>query len=224
MLANFLNFRASAQVYKKEVLHTGESVSANSYFLFSSFGNANVRFKNGGSLSAKMNFNLLLSQMEFISPAGDTLALSKPEEIDSIYLNYSVFYYNNEYFEIPPGGDSVRLVILRKATYEPLKIGAMGIASASGSGIQTYASLIDKNGEKNLVMNEDISVTMETIYLLLQPDGKTESATKSNFIKKFTGRKQEIESFIKSNKINFNKQSDLMSLLQFCNHQMTSAK
>ena len=40
-----------------------------------------------------MNFNMLLCDMQFIDPKGDTLEISKTEDIDSIQFKNAVFYF-----------------------------------------------------------------------------------------------------------------------------------
>ena len=210
-----IGIRANAQVYDRRILHMGETLSGDAYFLFPSFAESSVHFKNGGDLSAKMNYNLLLCQIEFINPKGDTLDLAKTEEIDSVRINGSVFFYKDGCFEIAPGGDSVRLVVLRNASFEPMKIGAMGIASHSG-GIESFTSIIAENGVKELVINEDFSITKKTTYFFMLPNGDMQIASKSFLLKTFPSKKKDIEHYIKSNKVNFNRQPDLVKLLKFC--------
>src|SRR5579871_3151016 len=111
ILCLFICSTNNAQVFEKKTVHAGQSLSEFAYFLFPSFSDATVKFKAGGKLSSKMNFNMFLCQMQFIDPHGDTLSLSKPEELDSIYLYNYTFFYNPSvgYYEIYPGKDSLRL-------------------------------------------------------------------------------------------------------------------
>ncbi|MBS1935197.1 MAG: hypothetical protein JST96_14435, partial [Bacteroidetes bacterium] len=158
---------SNAQVFEKKTVHAGESLNDYAYFLFPSFYDATVKFKVGGKLTSKMNFNMFICQMQFIDPHGDTLNLSKPEEIDSIYINNYIFFYNPSvgYYEIYPGKDLLRLAVSRRVTYNAVKIGALGIPSHTGTGIQSYTELVDKStGTKELTMNEDVDVTKETTY------------------------------------------------------------
>ena len=91
---------AHAQVYERKTAHTGESLSQLSYYLLPSFTDTEVKLKNGGQLSAKMNFNLLICQRRFIDPHGDTLNIAKPEDINIIAFDSSSFFYNKGYYGI----------------------------------------------------------------------------------------------------------------------------
>ena len=89
------SFSLKAQVYRKKIVHAGETISDRSYYLFPSFTDARVKLKTGGSLSSKMNFNLLICEMQFISPGNDTLVISNPENVDSILFSNNTFFFNN---------------------------------------------------------------------------------------------------------------------------------
>ena len=81
-----------AQVYDKKTVHAGQSLSEVSYYLFPSFRDAKVQFKKGGELVSKLNFNLLICQMQFIDPKGDTLNLTRLEDIDEIDFDSTFFF------------------------------------------------------------------------------------------------------------------------------------
>ena len=111
----FQSFSVAAQVHDRKVIHADENISDYFIYRFPSFDQATVLFKNGISSTYKMNFNMLLCTMQFIDPKGDTLEISKPEDIDSIRLNNSTFFFKDHYFEIVAAIDSVKLVVSRKA-------------------------------------------------------------------------------------------------------------
>ncbi|HEX5152651.1 MAG TPA: hypothetical protein VFW07_14470 [Parafilimonas sp.] len=213
------SFSARAQVYRKKIVHSGESISDRSYYLFPSFADATVKLKTGGSLSSKMNFNLLICEMQFINPGNDTLVISNPENVDSILFSKDVFFFNKGYYEILASANSVKLAVLRKVSYEPIKIGALGLPDHSGTGIQSYTSVVTYTGEKKLVMNEDVEVTSETAYFLIADSAAFNKANKAAFIKAFPEKEEFIREYLKQNKTDFNKEADLEKLFQFCTTQ-----
>lgn len=207
-----------AQVYEKTTVHAGANLSEASYYLFPSFTDATVKLKKG-ELISKMNFNLLICQMQFINEHGDTLNIARPADIDTIALDSSLFFYKDEgYYEIFAAADFVKLAVVRKVSYEALKNGAFGLASHSGAGIESYTSFISQSGEKQLVLNEDVNILKETTYFLIDSNGEKLKANKSNFLKLFSKDKQLIEAYLKQSKFNFDKQSDLKKLFHFCIH------
>jgi hypothetical protein len=205
-----------AQLYKKKTIHTGETIASASTYLFPAFTNAIVKLKNGGTLNSTMNFNLLICEMQFIDADKDTLVLTKPEEIDSIILNNNAFFYNNGFYEILASSDSVKLAVLRKASYEPVKIGALGIPNHSGTGMQSHTSILTYAGSKNLVVNEDIDITTKTAYFLIRNNEEMIKVNKSDFLKIFPSKEADIQTYLKQNKIDFNKEADLKKLFVYC--------
>jgi hypothetical protein len=211
----FFYFSSNAQVFRKKIIHAGESVSDASYYLFPSFAYAAVKLKSG-TLNSKMNFNLLLCQMQFINVDNDTLVISSPENIDSIQLNNNVFFFNNGYYQVLGSSDSVKLAVLRKVSYVPIKIGALGLPNYSGTGEQTYTSVVATVGEKKLIMSEDVEVTSETDYLLITNGTQFNKVNKEAFIKAFPQQEEKLRSYFKQYRVNFNKEGDLKKLFQFC--------
>lgn len=142
--------------------------------------------------------------MQFIGTANDTLSIAKPGETNSILLNNAVFFFNKGYYEIITSAGNVKLAVLRKVNYEPIKIGALGVPSHSGTGIQSYSSLVTTVGQRQLVVNEDIEITKETAYFLINCNN-TEmiKANKSGFLKLFPHSNQPLQTYFRQNKIDF---------------------
>ncbi len=191
----FLSFSARAQQLTRKIIHAGEDISDYFTYRFPSFEEATVLFKKNDLQTYKMNFNMLLCSIQFIDPQGDTLEISKPEEIDSIHWNSSTFFYRNDYFEILAVSDSGKLVVSRHASLEPVMIGAMGVASRVGSiqGVDKYNQRYLM--QENLRLNQDIYVYQKTDYFLITNTGEFIKANKGNFLKMFADDKKERGSF-----------------------------
>jgi hypothetical protein len=214
----FQSFSTSSQQYDRKIIRAGESLSDYFTYRFPSFEEATILFKNGGTSRYKMNFNMLLYSMQFINPKGDTLEISNPESIDSIRLNNCTFFFRDNYFEIIAAVDSVKLVILRKASFEPVLLGAMDRPerTASIEGIAGNDSRLPM--PMNLRFNQDTYVYEKIDYFLITGKGEFIKATKPNFLEIFNDDKKNIENFLKSNRTNFNKQNDVEKLFRFCTH------
>ncbi|MDR3715363.1 MAG: hypothetical protein P4L51_21360 [Puia sp.] len=196
---------------------SGDNLSDYFTFLFPSFSDAVVLFKNGSSSKVRMNFNTFLSKMQFINPSGDTLVLSGPETIEYIRLNDYLFFYNRYYYQIIDAADSLKLTVCRKTTFDHASTGALG--TTTHGNIESYDSYITPGGDKKLLVRDDMDVIHETIYSLIGKNGATISANKSGFIKTFPDKKKDIENFLKTNKVDFNNFADLDKLFQFCKSQ-----
>lgn len=204
-----------AQTSDKKTVHAGESLSEYFYYRFPSFTDANVKLKNGGTGASKMNFNLLVCEMQFIDPHGDTLSIAKPQDIDSIALGGSTFFYKDGYQEMIRATNLVKLLVVRKVVYEPIEIGAMGLRTHTGVGIKNYSSLIANAGERQLTVNVDIDIAMETTYFLAANDEMLK-AGKTAFLTLFPKNSAAIQAYIKTNKPSFNKEQDIQKLFDFC--------
>jgi hypothetical protein len=215
ILITFLS-SLKAQVYDKKTVHAGQSLSEVSYYLFPSFRDAKVQFKKGGELVSKLNFNLLICQMQFIDPKGDTLNLAKLNDIDEIDFDSTSFFYNEGYYQVLADIDGTRLAVLRTVSYEPIKIGALGLRNHSGTGTEEEGSFVHKSGDKELTMNEDVDITRATSFFLIAGSGEMIKANRSGFLKVFSKNSQSVKTYIKESKPDFNKENDLKKLFRFC--------
>ncbi len=210
-------FFAGAQSYERKIIHSTDNFSDFVTWQFPSFEDAIVRFRNGGTLATKMNFNRLFCSMQFINPKGDTLEIAKPDDIDSIRFSHSTFFYKNSYFEVIGAAGPVKLIVSRKVSIAFVKLGAMGLPARNVS----TGDYVDYTVSMKLLeihADQDIYVNEKTEYFLSNKGGELMKAGKSNFLDVFYSDKNSIEKYLKSNKINFNKQNDLEKLFQFCTH------
>ena len=67
-----------------------------------------------------------------------------------------------------------------------------------------------------LFFNQDIYALRTTSFLIFYMGGQTEDAGKAAFMRIYHGDKGTFDEFVKTNKINFNKQGDLEKLFHFC--------
>lgn len=206
-----------AQTSEKKTVKAGESLSSISYYLFPGFSDAIVKLKDGNTLKSKMNFNLTICQLEFISPQGDTLVIAEPSTVDSIYINNEVFFFaNNVYYQVVAATGAVKLAVERTASYIPVKIGALGLPNHVGSGIETYKNFFLYTGLKTLVASEDIEITVRTTYVLVTGNAQFNRANKNSFMKAFPANEQKIKTYLKQNRVSFDKVDDLEKLFLFC--------
>jgi len=209
-------FICTAQQYQTTTYKAGDDLMQHKDYLFPAFTTGTVNFKAGGSQSYKMNFSTLTCKIEFINPAGDTLSVSKPDEFTSIQIDSSTFYFiDGNYIEVIAASDNIKLAVLRKVSFESVKIGAMGLRDKNHFQVD-YSILLSGQGTTKLTLNEDIDVKKQNIYLIVLSDGSRMIANKSNFIKLFKPGKTDIENFIKHEKINFYSTTDLKKLFSYC--------
>src|SRR5215510_4783128 len=88
VLAMFLFLtRINAQDSNRIFIPAGKSFSdvagLGKAFRFPNFTNGHIYFRDGTQSTAKLNYNFFYKDLEYISPAGDTLALVKDQALQT---------------------------------------------------------------------------------------------------------------------------------------------
>lgn len=203
-----------SQKYNVTTVKAGDELDIHSQYRFAEFTPGEVHFKAGGTIAGKFNFNMLTCKMDFINPAGDTLAIAKPEQVASIQVAGSTFYYAQDYHETIAENDSCRLVVVRKVTVEPVKIGAMGLRNKNGA-VEDYSVLLAPRRPADLILNEDVDIKRQDIYILITPAGEF-TANRAAFVKLFQSRRPGVDAFIKKEKTDFFKEDSVKKLFDYC--------
>jgi hypothetical protein len=213
-----------AQIQEKIRVKAGEDFSAalSSYgiYRFPAFTTAAIFFRNGRQSSAKINYNLVLGEMQFLDDKGDTLVIANPSELRYLYIDTVLFFYDHNYLEVAAGHDDARLAFAQKIKIDFEKIGAYD-RPAAGVDVKTYGSYSSGTGGNiyHLITNEDRIITKDLSYFLIDKYGSAFPATKNNFLRFFSSYKTVTLEYIKTNNIHFSSIGDLKKLFQFCIEQ-----
>lgn len=184
-------------------------------YRFPNFTDGQVYFRDGSMSAAKLNYNFLNKELEFISPGGDTLALVKEQAINikNIIIDSITFYYFNGYLEETAHNEYGRL--LKQQFYVLAgaeKIGAFDQPSGNSS-IEAYSSVRDRTGRsRNLVVKENLILVMATEYFIGDKYNTVLRATKGNMLKLYPKMRTQIESYLRTNHVNFSSGKDLAKL------------
>ncbi|MEP7318602.1 MAG: hypothetical protein ABI921_07665 [Panacibacter sp.] len=208
-----------SQAEQKIRVHAGEdlmkAISDYGAYRFESFTTGMLFYKYRKNSTAKFNYHLLTGEMRFIDPGGDTLAIANPDQVSYINISGSLFYYDHGYLEVIADYDSLQLAVQQKITVDYEKIGAYGQTNTS-SAIDNNKTYSDRFNTYSLTINQDAVVRKNFRWFIVDETGKSTAATKSNILKLFDAHKTEINDFIKTNDLKFNKEEDLKKLLRFC--------
>jgi hypothetical protein len=190
-----------------------QAYSPNGFYRFPQFFKALVYSRNGGRSSGPLfNYNLLSGNMQFINAAGDTLDMGNPENFDSLVFDKSVFVYKDGFMEMVASNDSLRLLkklVLRAQTEN---IGAYGLPNSTAS-ITNMKNFTTGSSVYNLVINQDV-VLDENVTWFFSSGGNTVKANKSNLLKILpVDKAARAEAYLRQNKTNFEKETDLRKLM-----------
>ncbi|MEZ4903452.1 MAG: hypothetical protein R2822_17655 [Spirosomataceae bacterium] len=188
-------------------------------YRYPQFKEGTVSFLNGTSAHVKLNYNFQLGEVQFIGPARDTLSLANEQTIKKIQMGDNTFYYDltHGYVESIAGYPKVQLVIktmFKVAAVE--KMAGMGKSSATSS-IKELNTLTTANSSvQKLASKGDVVFSKESIYFLMDDNRRFYKTNKSGFLKLFSAHKKAIETHLKENPIDFDKEEDLKKLLAYC--------
>jgi len=212
--------RINAQDSTRIFIPAGKSFSdvagPNKAYRFPNFTDGQVYFRDGSMSAAKLNYNFLNQELEFIAPGGDTLALVKEQAINikNIIIDSITFYYFNGFLEEVAHNEYGRL--LKQQFYVlagTQKIGAFDQPSGNSS-VDAYSSVRDdRTGRsENLVVKENLILVMATEYFIGDTYNTVLRATKRNMLELYPKKRTQIESYLGTNHVNFSSGKDLAKL------------
>ena len=212
----------SAQDSTFVTIKTGQSVkdvltSADIYH-YPQFTNGKVFLRDGTKAAGKMNYNRLYGQMLFINPIGDTLALADEKNIKFIVIDKDTFYYDGGYLRLMANGGVVKLT--EKQIWVLADIRKIGThnrptTTVAVTSFSSYTDGRDAAKSKDLIMNEDVVLRKETQYYFGDKYNLFVPASKKGLLQLFPKEQQDIDNYLKENKVNFNKKDDVEKLYQF---------
>jgi hypothetical protein len=169
-IAAFAYLVSNAQDSKIYVVNPGQTIQQvipdSIRYSNLTFQHATVLFMNGNTAEALMNYNLMLQEMQFIDPKGDTLSLADPDKLNLIVLGNDSFYYNKGYLKQLSQLNHVRL--LQRQTIRLSSRNTLGVFDLPAQGAATtYSSFIGNTHDVNLRVNEKLTFKKETQYYLL---------------------------------------------------------
>jgi hypothetical protein len=219
ILCSVLLFSLSLSAQQKKIILISAGTRMIDYFpvkeryRYQDFIDGQVRFKSGKSSEAKLNYNILLGEMEFIQD-NDTLSIARKKDLKYITVAQDTFYYYNGYIESLSGGD-IKVGLLQCIMIKDvLKKGAYG-TTARGASVDTYDSMMAGGLSYDLVPNADIELQRIMEYYLWTYSTGFMQYSKKNVLKLFPGKIDIIKDYLKSNKINFESKDDLLRLTTY---------
>ena len=190
-----------------------------SRYRYPQFKEGTVSFLNGSSANAKLNYNFMLGEVQFIGAVRDTLSLANEQTIKQIQIGDNFFYYDvthgyAERIAAYPKANLVVKTIFKVAAVE--KMAAMGKSSATSS-IREVNTLSNGNSSvQKLASKGDVILSKEKTYFLMDQNNRFYKTNRSGFIKLFSDHKKAIETYIKEESIDFDNEESLKKILLFC--------
>ena len=194
-----------------------DQVSTQMQYIFPEFTDGQVYYLKSSAGIGKLNYNILIGEMQFLDKE-EVMALV-PAGISVVNINNRSFfpYKGNEFAEELLSTGKYKLLVRRKGNVASFaKKGAYG-TSSSTSSITSYSSINSDGQSYNLSVANDVLITVRYFYYLMGENGKyTQITNAKTFTKQFPALRTQIETFVKEQKIRFDKEEDLKKLLVYC--------
>ncbi len=195
---------------------TDQANSTGKYiYRFPSFSEGTIVFRNGLINPANLNYNIALDEMHFISQAGDTLSIADPVTIHFVSLQGQRFYYDKGFLQTVTADGDIILAYKQVIKDNEKREGAFGIETDK-PGVRNY-DFVFINGRKLDLNDDDSNIITTESYFFGDAYGHFFKANKDYILLHYKDYRQELDSFLKTNHISFNRQDDLLKLLKYAN-------
>lgn len=183
-------------------------------YLYSSFKEGMVEFKNGQRFIRPMNYNRIAATVEFINDKNDTLAFADEASVGHINIGGDVFIFNPVCLRLL-SSKKVKLYVYEKMKFgDKQKIGAMGVPN-SGSAIESVEKIDTYQRSYNIDVNETVILSKSSSFFIQTATSEIIPASKKNVLSLLPDKESAVKEYIKSKNISFNKASDLMEMVKF---------
>lgn len=174
-----------------------------------------VYILNGNVVEAKLNYNRIIEEVQFIDLRGDTLSLGDESTIRLIAINQDSFYFDDGYLELIQDYTIVKMALHERIRLaDRQKIGAYGQTNTTVS-IETTGGYLDSYKRYNVVANENLILQWEKHYYLSAKKGHFFIANKKNVLKEFGEYRKTLQDFLDKNDLNYRKEEDIRKLCEF---------
>jgi hypothetical protein len=178
---------------------------------------------NGTVASAKMNYNRVIEEVQFINLKGDTVSIANESTINMVTIGEDTFMFKTVYLEILQDLNVVKLAVrerLRLADRQ--KIGAYGQPTTSAS-IDTYESYLDGYKRYNIVANEQLILVKENMFYMGTAKNNFFVAGKKQVLKEFAKYRIELMDYFNKKDVDFTNESEIRELCTFIAEQSKKA-
>lgn len=196
---------------------SSEAINPELQFLFTDFQNGKIIMKDSKIINCQLNYNFLTDEMLFIDAKGKEMALANPHEVADVYIGNRLFIPSNKgYFEVIEKG-TVSLLYKWICNFTDAgKEGAMGIAKDAPGMYQMNQISFDARQWK-LDVDKEAVVTVKVIPYLRVKSKYVLIKGEKDFLKAFSGKRNEIKIYLGKNPVDFRKETDLRRLIKYCN-------
>jgi hypothetical protein len=185
-------------------------------FLYSEFTTGKVKMKNGKIQTTSLNYNTVSEKMVY-EKNGDLYDMINTELIDTVFLQNSKFIPVEKVFHEVLLAATISLFVQHKGEILPPGTPAGYGEPSQVSNTKLMSSVQLSSGYYNLKLPADFIVKVDPVYWIRKDSVMYSFVNERQFLKIFPGKEPELKQFIKQSKIKFDKEIDLLKLIEHCN-------
>lgn len=190
-----------------------DCIPFNVRYRYPEFTDGKVFYKNGAFSVAKLNYNFLTGEMDYLQ-VGDTLSIANVTDIKLITVKKDTFYFDNGFLELIKGG-SIRVALKQYLKLlDKVNKDSYG-SSGSGSATDSYSDFQTTGKNFKLQVNEDRIFKKTLQYYISVSQDRFVSFTRKNVMKLFPEKKDTLRDYLKSAEVNFNSKEDILRLANY---------
>ncbi|WP_128545987.1 hypothetical protein [Larkinella soli] len=195
------------------------SVPLGERYRYPQFKNGKITYTSGQTATGRLNYNILIGEMQFIDIKGDTLSLANETTVREVEVGESRFRYDPKFGFIEVISEHPAASLTMKPVFKTVRAEKNGgyNQSSGTSAISQYKSFIGSNGQLSRLEQEgDLLLEKDVVYLMVDRNNRFYRLNRATVLKTFPKSRSEIDAFLKAESIDFKKEADLKKLLQFC--------
>lgn len=208
----------AAQNTVRYTIKPGEKVynviPSSEIFLYPQFGQGMVVFKDVLPTAAKLNYNSLFGEMQFINPKGDTLTLVNEPTIKHILVAKDTFYYADGCVKLITNNGITKLAERVSFAEFVQKPGSYELSSEATAS-NTITALRDGKTVGGEQVDQEVILVKTRVFYIGDRFNEFFKADRRSVLKMFPKHTTAIRNYFDKNKTDFNKAEDLKSLVNF---------
>lgn len=200
-----------------------DAIPQKEIYTYAEFTEGTVYLRENKYSKAKLNYNSLLGEMEFINETGDTLSIADENTVSSIVIKTDTFYYDKGYLKLVANFAEVKLANMQYFSFtNRQRIGGFG--EVSDASISTYDAVSSGNYLKALVAKEILTLTKYSVFYIGDRFNHFKIANKNNLLEMYNKKEDQVHKYLKEHKVDFSKEEDLKIMLSFLKEDKETAK
>jgi len=208
---------SSTFVIKADQL-ASDFITPEKIYKYPKFTRGKIIFRDKTATEAPINYNYLISEVEFIGPQKDTLAIASHQlpTIQRILVNKDTFYYQDGYLQqvlqTPLG------ILAKRQSLIIVKVDKLGAYDMPANTTKTESPIVFRDYfgstiNPDLRVRENITMTYRTEYFIGDKYLYFLPANKKSFLKIYPSRKHTINTYLKENTVDFKNLNDLTKMM-----------